>query len=130
MHRDLVLILSPEMGRNLHILLVENHDDIVQFLSQYLQAGGHTVTVALSAAEALEKVRMSRPDLLLCDIGLPDDDGWNLLGRMGADRPPVCIAMSGYGMTSDIRRSQEAGFHHHLIKPFLPGDLDALLLRV
>jgi CheY-like chemotaxis protein len=67
--------------------------------------------------------------VLLCDIGLPDADGWELLVALGDSRPPFCIAMTGYGAAADVQRSRNAGFHHHLTKPFLPAHLDALLAK-
>jgi two-component system CheB/CheR fusion protein len=115
------------VARPLRILLVEDHEDTLASLSQHLTVGGYSVTIARSAAEALAVAREWTADTLLCDITLPDGDGCDLLGRLAERRPPLCIAMSGYGMPTDLRRSQRAGFHHHLTKPFLPGDLDALL---
>jgi len=114
-------------ARPLHILLVENHEDTLFYLSRHLEQGGYSVTIARTAGETEAAAGQSKHDVLLCDIGLPDKNGWDLLAGLGESRPPLCIAMSGYGMASDVRRSLEAGFHHHLTKPFLPADLDALL---
>jgi CheY-like chemotaxis protein len=91
---------------------------------------GHTVTTARTAAETEEAALEASHDVLLCDIGLPDNNGWNLLSSLGDAKPALCIAMTGYGMAADVQRSREAGFHHHLTKPFLPADLDALLPRI
>jgi len=117
------------MTRPLHILLVENHEDTLHYLHRHLEDEGHSVTAARTAGEARMASVRGTPDVLLCDIGLPDDDGWKLVSGMGNSRPQLCIAMSGRGMASDVRRSLEAGFQHHLVKPFLPADLDALLAR-
>jgi len=117
------------MERPRHILLVENHDDTLLFLRRHLEFAGHSVTTARTAAEAQDAARQNPPDVLLCDIGLPDQDGWELLAGLGGSRPGLCIAMSGYAMAEDLRRSREAGFDHHLVKPFLPSDLDSLLGR-
>jgi len=127
---DSIILPTPTSGsRHLRILLVEDHEETLASLSLHLTGGGHFVTTARSAAEALTIARGGMPDILLCDITLPDADGCELLARLAENRPPLCIAMSGYGMNADLRRSQRAGFHHHLTKPFLPDDLDALLPR-
>jgi two-component system CheB/CheR fusion protein len=118
---------GPAFVRPLRILLVEDHEETLGFLSHHLSLEGHSVTTARSAAEAIAIVRERVPEVLLCDISLPDADGCELLGKIADRRPPLCIAMSGYGASSDLRRSESAGFHHHLTKPFLPDDLDHLL---
>ena len=115
------------MASALRILLVENHEDTLLYLRRHLENNGHSVTAARSAGEAMEAAREQQADVLLCDIGLPDVEGWSLLTALADTRPPLCIAMSGYGMSSDLQRSREAGFHHHLVKPFLPSHLDELL---
>jgi CheY-like chemotaxis protein len=114
-------------GRPLSILLVENHEDTLAYLCRHLEGSGHSVTVARTSAESEAAAKQSPHDVLLCDIGLPDDNGWNLLSKLGRSRPSFCIAISGYGMAQDVQRSREAGFHHHLTKPFLPSELEALL---
>jgi len=115
--------------RHRRILLVEDHEETRASLFVHLAGGGHSVTSARSAAEALAIAREWTPDTLLCDLTLPDADGCELLAQLAENRPPLCIAMSGYGMNADLRRTRRAGFHHHLTKPFLPDDLDALLPR-
>lgn len=116
--------------RSLTILIVEDHEDTIVHLSRYLTAEGHTVLVARNSDQALGILREADPDLLLCDILLPDGDGWNLMAHLGEDRPAHCVAMSVRGEPDDLLRSQAAGFKHHLTKPFLPEDLDAVLRRM
>jgi two-component system OmpR family response regulator len=80
-------------------------------------------------ASALAKWEQSPAEVVICDIGLPDGDGWQLMKQVcghGA-RQPFGIAMSGYSGKADIERSLEAGFRHHLVKPFVPDELDLLL---
>lgn len=70
-------------------------------------------------------------DLMVCDIGLPDGDGCKLyreVVRMG--RTPKAIALTGYGMESDIRRCQEAGFHAHVLKPTNIRTLNEVVIEV
>jgi CheY-like chemotaxis protein len=65
--------------------------------------------------------------VLISDIGLPDGDGWQLMEKLGNHRPRFAIAMSGYGTSNDQRKSHAAGYDHHLVKPFIPDALQALL---
>ena len=66
-------------------------------------------------------------DVLLSDIGLPDGDGWELMERAHLPDSVYAIAMSGFGMGNDHSRSKEAGYRHHLLKPFTPDLLDGYL---
>jgi len=109
----------------LKILLVENHEDTLTYLSRYLEQLGHEVCGARDLASATKLIPSSHFDVLICDIGLPDGDGWQLLHQMTPQ--PFGIAMSGFATNSDREKSRAAGYKHHLIKPFLPDDLDAVL---
>ena len=120
--RTLYLIKS---SRRLRILLVENHEDSLTYLTRYLQQQGHEVSGVRDMASALKVTSSSTFDVLISDIGLPDGDGWQLLGQMKPK--PFGIAMSGFGASSDREKSRAAGYKHHLTKPFLPDDLDVLL---
>jgi len=77
--------------------------------------------------EALEKLSESNGDVLLSDIGLPDGDGWELIGKAHLPESVYAIAMSGFGMGNDRTRSRAAGYRHHLLKPFTPDLLDEYL---
>jgi DNA-binding response OmpR family regulator len=109
----------------LRILLVENHEDSLTYLTRYLEQQGHEVCGMRDMASALKVIPSSHFDVLISDIGLPDGDGWQLIGQMNPK--PFGIAMSGFGASSDREKSHAAGYKHHLTKPFLPDDLDALL---
>jgi two-component system CheB/CheR fusion protein len=111
----------------LRIFVVENHADTLKCLETYLKSLGHTVLSARTMEQALQALPQAHCDVLLSDIGLPDGDGWQLLERMREATPAYAVAMSGFGMTADHERSAAAGFRHHLLKPFLPEDLDVLL---
>lgn len=114
----------------LRILVVENHADTRELLTSLLEGLGYTVVVAGSMGNALRKAPRSHCDVLISDIGLPDGDGWELLGRLNLPRPMYAIAMSGYGMTSDRTRSKAAGYRHHLVKPMGIEQLEAILGEV
>lgn len=115
----------------LRILIVDDNKDAAESLALLLELSGHEVRAATSPAAALEIAPTYRPEALLLDIGLPDMDGYELARRLKACPLPdnaVLIAVTGYGQESDKKRSAEAGFTHHLVKPI---DLEALetLLR-
>ena len=114
----------------MRIFLVENHPDTLRCLQRHLLRTGYEVGTALTYADALRDLSANPYDLLLTDLGLPDGDGWTLLKQLGDARPPLAIAMSGRNSPEDLARSQEAGFQHHLAKPFLPDDLDQVLRTV
>ena len=117
---------SPSL-RRLRVFLVENHSDTLKWITRYLEAMGHSVTSAVTMAQALELVPKAAYDVLISDIGLPDGDGWELLRTVHLTNPVYAIAMSGFGMSADRIRSKAAGYRHHLLKPFVPDELDAAL---
>lgn len=118
---------EPDGTRSLRILLVENHEDTLRWLTLYLEDLGHKVVSARTLAEAHVALVSARCEVLISDIGLPDGTGWELLERARPSRPIFAIAMSGFGMNADNGRSRTAGYHHHLIKPFKLAELDRLL---
>ena len=118
---------GAEQPAKLRILIVENHEDTRFLLGLLLEQLGHTVGAAATLREALAVARGSPWDVLISDIGLPDGDGWELMKRLGSERPPYAIAMSGFGQASDRQRSIAAGYRHHLLKPVEPNHLEGLL---
>ena len=118
---------SETLTKALRIFVVENHRDTLDSLKTYLESLGHIVVTAGSMNEALEKLLISKPEMLICDIGLPDGTGWELLKR--ANLPPhvFAVAMSGFGMSADGLRSRDVGFRHHLLKPFDLDEFDRIL---
>lgn len=96
----------------------------------YLERLGHTVRAAESLADALAQLAHERYDVLIADIGLADGTGWDLMRLLreeGHPCPPYAIAMTGFGMSADRRRSLAEGFRHHLVKPIDSHKLVALL---
>jgi PAS domain S-box-containing protein len=119
---------KPSTAPRLRILLVEDHVDTYNAMLRILRGMGHDVTGAHSYAEATAAGRDQSFDLLLSDLGLPDGNGLELMSALRAARngkhPPLRgIALTGFGMEEDVRRSAEAGFDAHLAKPI---DLDSL----
>jgi len=105
------------------VLLVEDHPDTAKVMSGLLRSYGFTVTLARCVQEAVQAIHDGSFDLLLSDVGLPDGSGLDLMRQVAAIRPMKAIALSGFGMEEDIRKSKEAGFMAHLTKPV---DLKAL----
>jgi CheY-like chemotaxis protein/anti-sigma regulatory factor (Ser/Thr protein kinase) len=104
-------------GRPLSILLVEDHVDTATVMGRLLTNLGHYVQIAGTVASALNLAQQHTFDLLLCDIGLPDGNGIDLLGKLQAIRPIPAVALTGYGMEEDIAKCRAAGFRAHLTKP-------------
>ncbi len=115
---------------SLRLLLVEDHVDTSRMLVKLLGSAGYTVRTASNAAGALELAAKEPFDLILSDIGLPDATGYHLMQQIKRDHGICGIAMSGYGMDEDIRKSQEAGFSDHLVKPISFAQLDQAIQRL
>ncbi|WP_437581041.1 PAS domain S-box protein [Sorangium sp. So ce887] len=117
--------------RALRILLVEDHEDTAEMMSELLTLTGHTVRIARSVRSALDLVEAEAFDLLVSDLGLPDGSGTELIASIrSAGNELKAIALSGYGMEEDRRKTIRAGFVEHLIKPVSFRDLDAAIQRV
>jgi DNA-binding response OmpR family regulator len=116
----------PDPG-SLRVFVVENHEDTLKWLTLYLESVGHVVQSARTMASALEGLPLSRCDVLISDIGLPDGDGWELLRLATLPARVYAIVMSGFGTQADRLKSKEAGYRQHILKPFVPDDLDAML---
>ncbi len=117
--------------RALRILLVEDHEDTAEMMSELLTLTGHTVRIARSVRSALDLVGAEAFDLLVSDLGLPDGSGTELIASIrSAGNELKAIALSGYGMEEDRRKTIRAGFVEHLIKPVSFRDLDAAIQRV
>jgi two-component system CheB/CheR fusion protein len=99
------------------ILLVEDHADTAMMMKLLLERKGYQVNVAPNMTDALDLAAREPFDLLISDIGLPDGSGIELINTLNQHRPVKGIALSGFGMEDDIKRSIEAGFAEHLIKP-------------
>jgi CheY-like chemotaxis protein len=113
--------------KTLRIFVVENHADTLLSLKLYLEDSGHEVYSAMTIDQALALLGKTPCDVLICDIGLPDGTGWDLMRK--APEGIFAIAMSGFGMNADSVRSRAAGFRHHLLKPFKAAELDKLLAQ-
>jgi PAS domain S-box-containing protein len=116
------------------VLVVDDNRDAAEMIAEVLSAAGHDVRVANDPAQALREADTFHPQVAILDIGLPVMDGYALGGELRerpGRTPPTLIALTGYGQWQDRRRSQEAGFALHLVKPIdanmLVHMLDALV---
>jgi PAS domain S-box-containing protein len=116
---------SPVSAR---ILLVEDHLDSAQMLARLLKSGGYAVTTAVAVNQALELASANEFDVLVSDIGLPDGTGYELMQKL--NHRVKGIALSGYGMEEDIRKSQAAGFAEHMVKPISAAALQTAIERL
>jgi PAS domain S-box-containing protein len=115
----------------LHILLVEDHADTAEAMAALLSVLGHRVTVAGTVAAALAAAREAGGiDLVVSDLGLPDGHGHDLMRELAGRHGLRGIALSGYGMEEDIRKSHEAGFERHLTKPVDAESFKAAIRQV
>jgi CheY-like chemotaxis protein len=88
--------------------------------------------LATSGGEGLRLVLAARPQVVLCDVGLPEMDGTEVCRRIREKLapPPVMVALTGWGMLADRQRTADAGFDHHIVKPVAPDVLAGILSSV
>jgi CheY-like chemotaxis protein len=109
------------------ILVVDDNKDAVHSLAMLLRSSGHDVRTATDGLSALSIAREFRPKFVFLDIGMPDMSGYELLSTLREEESTskaTFIAISGFGRPQDRKRSRDAGFDHHLLKPV---DLETLL---
>ncbi|HEX4235702.1 MAG TPA: ATP-binding protein [Caldimonas sp.] len=121
---------TPRLSESYRVLIVEDNADTLESLRLQMELWGTEVSTAKSAEEALGIAEAVRPQIVLCDIGLPGMDGFRLVAPMreklrGA--PVVFAAVTGYASADDQRRALEAGFDSFFVKPLNPGSLANLL---
>jgi two-component system CheB/CheR fusion protein len=116
----------------LRILLVDDHEDTSRAMAHLLEQSGYDVATASSVRAAIDASCQQPFDLLISDIGLPDGSGLDLLRELlnRAGRPIKAVALSGFGMDEDIRKSIDAGFAEHLIKPVSFPQLQQVIQRL
>jgi len=113
--------------RAMRILLVEDHEDTKQSLTKLLRLRVYNVQSASNIKSALGLITKDQFDVPISDLGLPDGSGIDLIRKVSSDRPVLGIALTGFGMEEDVRKSREAGFKHHLVKPIDLNKLDSII---
>lgn len=118
--------------RSRRVLLIEDSPDIAETLQEILEDEGHKIAVAHTGPDGVAAALLERPEVILCDLGLPGMSGYQVaeaLRQNPATAGTTLIAVSGYGQLEDVRRSREAGFDDHLTKPISLEQLQAVLSR-
>ena len=117
------------------LLIVDDESDTLELFAKIFADQGADVTVAASAAQALERIATTRPDVLICDIEMPDEDGYALIQKVRSLAPQdggsvPAVAVTAYGSVEDRIRILSAGFQMHVPKPVEPAELVAVVARV
>jgi signal transduction histidine kinase/FixJ family two-component response regulator len=121
--------------QGIQVLVVEDDQDARELVTLLLQGSGANVQTATSATEALSHIEARMPDLIVADIGLPDEDGYSFIARVraregaSADRVPA-LALTAYGGPEDRDRALAAGYQVHIGKPFVPDQVIAAVTRL
>jgi CheY-like chemotaxis protein len=120
-------------------LIVDDQEDVRALLSLTLHGYGAQSQAVASGKEALERLSRQTPDatfnVLICDIGMPDEDGYILIRKVRALPPKAggtipAIALTAYGRAPERVRALEAGFQMHVVKPVEPDELIAVILSL
>ncbi|HEX3928109.1 MAG TPA: ATP-binding protein [Gemmatimonadales bacterium] len=121
--------------RGLRVLIVDDEADSRSLVQRVLEGAGAEVVTAGSVAEAVDRFERFRPDLMISDIGMPQEDGYSLIRRI-RDRLPAdggetaAIALTAYARAEDREHALAAGFHEHVVKPVEPARLVAVVAAV
>jgi CheY-like chemotaxis protein len=123
---------SPPAGTR-RVLLIEDHVDTLEAARELLEELSCEVVAVGSSQEAVAAAQSQTFDLVLSDLGLPDGSGLDLMRQLREQHGLAGIALTGYGMEEDVRRSREAGFVDHLVKPItfqqLAGAIERFFAR-
>jgi PAS domain S-box-containing protein len=122
---------TPRPPGRLRICVIDDDQDGADSLHDVLELEGHEVHVAMDGQLGIDLVLKVRPDVVLCDVGLPGLDGFEVARRLrAAGSTAMLVALTGYASSEDVQRALDAGFDHHLAKPADLDKLDAALARV
>jgi signal transduction histidine kinase len=117
-------------GKAREILVVEDNEDVASILVELLEEHGHSVSAVQTGADGVRRAQELQPEIILCDLGLPDMDGFEVcrqIRAMALDRQPVMVALTGWGRESDREGTKAAGFDYHLVKPIGSAELEGIL---
>ena len=114
----------------MRVVVIEDHVDTADLMQEILADAGHEVRVANNGTDGVAAARELRAEVVLCDVGLPDIDGYEVARRLRADAATAkarIIALTGYDGNDEAARAHEAGFDRHVVKPIDPLMLESLL---
>ena len=123
-------IADPVDPQKTRVLIVDDNTDAAETLAMLLSFEGYESLCVEDGFQALRQVNDYRPDIVLLDIGLPGMDGYEIARRLREEfllQPLTLIAVTGWGGEEDLRKSQQAGIDHHLVKPVNPEELFRLM---
>jgi CheY-like chemotaxis protein len=132
---DPVASLQPVTNKSasVRIMIVDDNRDSADSLASLLQLDGHETQVAYSGRSALESASQFRPALVLLDIGLPGMDGYEVARHLRATPSTAgvgLVAVTGYSRSEDERRTRDAGFDAHLVKPIDLARLEHIIAEL
>jgi CheY-like chemotaxis protein len=117
-------------SKGVHILLVEDDAETLRVTARLLTRRGFVVTTATTVTAAIAAADKNTFDFLISDVGLPDGSGRDIVAALKAKQRIRSIAVTGYGMTTDIEKNLDAGFDEHLTKPISCEDVEAAIARI
>jgi CheY-like chemotaxis protein len=117
-------------SKRLRILVVEDHSDTLEALSRLLSHFGHEISTADGARSAVEMINSKEFDVVLCDIALPDGNGYDVIAEAKRTRAVKAVALSAFAARDDIERGRKAGFDFHLAKPVDFHELRSVLGQI
>lgn len=129
--RDVRRTPTDALQSGLRVLVVDDNITAADSLGELLLLKGYNVLLAYGGEEAFRKAEEFLPQVAILDIGMPDIDGYKLK-EMLQEKHPSCtyIALTGYGLASDLQRTHEAGFDFHITKPTRIEEIDTTLKKV
>jgi signal transduction histidine kinase len=122
----------PRVTSAKRVLVIDDNMDVGDMLAAFLEQIGHEVIQAHDGRTALDVARRHQPDVIVCDLGLPGVDGYEVARTLRAIRhlrSSLLIAVSGYGESADRDKAQAAGFSHHITKPADPIEVADLIAK-
>jgi len=129
---DTAALENPPRLDGLQVLVVDDEADVREWISTVLTESGAQVIAVGSVGEALAALEQLRPDVLVSDIGMPDEDGYTFIRKvreLGSEmdgRIPA-VALTGYAREEDYRQAKAAGFQLHIAKPIKAAELVAVV---
>lgn len=115
------------------VLIIDDNVDVAETLRELLELNNHEVTAAYDGPEGIAKAREFRPELVLCDIGLPNMNGYDIARAFRQDdalNDIFLVALTGYAMPEDLQQAANAGFNRHLAKPVDLPELERMLAQL